>query len=109
MTNNLKQFLEADALLPCPFCGSSAEQFAGDTYCTGRQCAAIIQGATKACSGGRWNTRAPDRNLLAAFEQVCVALERAEQDVLNDHSETVGRIRDALTAAAQYRKLMGGV
>lgn len=60
----------SEELKPCPFCGSPAEQFAGDTYCTGRQCAAIIQATTKDCSGKRWNTRTPDPKLTEAMSLI---------------------------------------
>lgn len=49
--------MEIEKLLPCPFCGGDADQFAGDTFCDNRQCSAIIQATTKAESGRRWNKR----------------------------------------------------
>lgn len=124
MTENIKQFLEADALLPCPFCGGQASE-RNSQYAEGKipwptelwhvgcdACHVYFMGGSQvSIAKDRWNTRTPDHNLLAAFKQVCVGMEDIQREA---HDREDGRYymdvaRAALHAAAPYRKLMGGV
>lgn len=125
--DNIKQFLEADALLPCPFCGheisitTNGDAVAVEHVGYEDDCFisdlkdyyidhdySVFQLIVK-----QWNTRTPDRNLLAAFEQVCEALEKSATLIKNvgqgyGWKNQIDANRNALTAAAPYRK-QGGV
>lgn len=86
MSENIKQFLEADALLPCPFCNSRAAYENGDDRQYGKYtrvyccfCDASITDTREKYAIATWNTRTPDRNLLADFEQVCEAIQIASE------------------------------
>lgn len=110
---------QREALLPCPFCGGDAEI----TFLDNDE--ASLQGYYARCSKcsinddclfedeiyatSAWNARAPDRNLLAALEQVCEALESIDGHGLARTSPMrEEQLRQALTAAAPYRKLLSG-
>lgn len=112
--DNLEQFLEADAPLPCPFCGgeaflvSSIKIMQSSRYAVRcRDCLVETPSSEDSAHIKRtWNTRIPDRNLLAVFEQVCEVLYKVEHDLavptyLREISGTM------LETTAPYRK--GGV
>lgn len=108
MTNNIKQFLEADVLrtqgeLVVSDMGNGnsmimdtirdvGDRYVGETF--------YVEDANFIAAASRI---APDiRQLLAAFEQVCEALESSKRAI--NGREHTGFIDKALTAAAPYRK-----
>lgn len=121
MTENIKQFLETDALRTQGelVCLLTDEVFVGveDDYADGQPFMSVAKMSIHsliACSEAQDNANfiaaasriAPEiRQLLSAFEQVCEALERYSLLPYGGNAHAVM----ALAAAAPYRKLMGGV
>ena len=127
MTDNIKKFLEADALLPCPFCGFDqpliGEDFNEDTgfngwgvRCGNPDCRGVIEDVYKERKFAieAWNTRiAPDiRALQNALEQVCGRMQEHADTLeswVNAVPEQITKmmaeeIRQSLIDAAPFRK-----
>lgn len=128
MTDNIKQFLEADALrtqgewVIAADSGANVWTYVENTHIA--NCQIEVSPNTAWANSGfiaAASRIAPDiRNLLSAFEQVCEALSRLgtiHEATLMDYegmnaagdSEDLRDVENALAAAAPYRKLMGGV
>lgn len=112
MSDNIKAFLEADALLPCPFCGGEAFVVSSIKITQPSRYAVRCRDClveTPTCEDSAhikqgWNNRAPD--LAKMVEDMRVAKEALE--MMQGYMLPLGsaKLRDeALTRLKPYEKL----